>query len=177
VILLVTASNRGSACAAMLEQVLSEPIQVASSLRGATALLRKQEYRAIVLDETLTMVNPEGLDRLLNVAAEAVPVYVNLAISNVERVTREVRHALRRQAELRTQAMHAAEALLRSELRDALTGILLSTELVLRSPLPRDAEEKLQTVRQLASRIRARLEIPGHLESPEFARQPAKVIS
>ena len=176
-ILLVTGSNRGDACAAMLEQALAEPVQVAASLRGATALLRKQEHRAVVLDETLTLINPEGLDRLLNAAGEAVPVYVNLAICNAERVTREVRHALRRQAELRTQAMHTAEALLRDELRDALTGILLSTELVLRSPLPPEAEEKLKTVRQLASRIRVRLETPRRSDGQGFARQPAKALS
>jgi hypothetical protein len=44
-------------------------------------------------------------------------------------------------------------------LRSAVTGILLSTQLVLNSQeLPPDAEEKLKLVCQLASQIRGRLE-------------------
>jgi hypothetical protein len=55
--------------------------------------------------------------------------------------------------------MRAAESLLRSELRGAVTGILLSTELVLDSQeLPFEAEEKLKLVCQLATQIRGRLE-------------------
>jgi hypothetical protein len=89
----------------------------------------------------------------------AVPVYVNLALSNSARVVREVRLALRRHDAARTIAMRAAESLLRSELRGAVTGILLSTELVLDSQeLPFEAEEKLKLVCQLATQIRGRLE-------------------
>jgi hypothetical protein len=178
VTLLVTASKRGVACAALLEQALAEPVQVAGNLRRAAALLRRQQHRAVVLDAAMAEANPEGLDQMLNSAGEAVPVYVNLAISNTDRVTQEVRHALRRRAELRRQAMQAAETLLGNELRDALTGILLSAELALQSPeLPPDAEEKLKTVRQLASRIRARLESGGLESSQEFSPQTVKAVS
>jgi hypothetical protein len=48
---------------------------------------------------------------------------------------------------------------LRSEIRDAVTGILLSTELAMRTPeVPAEAIEKLASVCQLASNIRSRLE-------------------
>jgi hypothetical protein len=70
-----------------------------------------------------------------------------------------VRRALRRHDYARAIAMRAAESLLRSELRGAVTGILLLTELVLNSQaLPLEAEEKLKLVCQLASQIRGRLE-------------------
>jgi len=56
-------------------------------------------------------------------------------------------------------AIRAAESQLRSEIRDAVTGILLSTELAMRTPeLPAEAIEKLASVCQLANGIRSRLE-------------------
>jgi hypothetical protein len=88
-----------------------------------------------------------------------VPVYVNLSISNSDRVMREVRQALRRHGEARLIAIRAAESLLRCEIRDAITGILLSTELALKTPeLPEEAGDKMRSVCHLASQIRSRLE-------------------
>ena len=80
------------------------------------------------------MVEVEGdaLESLLNNIGLAVPVYVNLAVSNAERVARELRLALRRNRESRMIAVRAAESQLRSEIRDAVTGILLSTQLAMR---------------------------------------------
>jgi hypothetical protein len=89
----------------------------------------------------------------------AVPVYVTLAISSAQRVVRDVKTTLRRHEESRLIAIRAAESLLRTELRGAVTGILLSTELALRAPdLPREAADKMRSVCQLASDIRSRLE-------------------
>jgi hypothetical protein len=107
------------------------------------------------------MVEAEGeaLDGLLNNLGMAVPVYVNLAVSNAERIARDLRLALRRNRESRLIAIRAAESQLRSEIRDAVTGILLSAELAMRVPeIPADALEKLTSVCQLASSVRARLE-------------------
>jgi hypothetical protein len=113
----------------------------------------------VVLDDAMVDADPDAVDILLNTSGMAVPVYVNLALSNSARVVREVRLALRRHDAARTIAMRAAESLLRSELRGAVTGILLSTELVLDSQeLPFEAEEKLKLVCQLATQIRGRLE-------------------
>jgi len=158
-ILLVTASKRGAECAAVLEQELAEPVQLADNLRRATSMMRTEEYSAVVLDDAMVDADPDAVDTLLSTSGMAVPVYVNLALSNSARVAREVRLALRRHDEVRTIAMRAAESLLRSELRSAITGILLSTELALNSQdLPLDAEEKMKLVCQLASQIRGRLE-------------------
>jgi len=158
-ILLVTASKRGVECAAVLEHELAERVQLADSLRRATSNLRNEEYSAVVLDDAMVEADPDAVDILLSTSGMAVPVYVNLALSNSARVAREVRLALRRHDEARTIAMRAAESLLRSELRSAITGILLSTELVLKAEdLSLDCEEKLKMVCQLASQIRGRLE-------------------
>jgi hypothetical protein len=105
-------------------------------------------------------VEADALDSLLNNLGFAVPVYVNLAVSNADRVARELRLALRRNRESRLIAVRAAESQLRSEIRDAVTGIMLSTELAMRTPeMPSEALEKLTSVCQLASSIRSRLEV------------------
>jgi hypothetical protein len=158
-ILLVTSSKRGVECATVLQQALAEPVQLADNVRRATSVMRHDEYSAVVLDDAMADADPDAVDILLNTSGMAVPVYVNLALSNSARVVREVRLALRRHDAARTIAMRAAESLLRSELRGAVTGILLSTELVLDSQeLPFEAEEKLKLVCQLATQIRGRLE-------------------
>ena len=158
-ILLVTSSKRGAECATVLQRALAESVQVANSLRRATSILRNEEFGAVVLDDAMVDADPDAVDILLTASGMAVPIYVKLALGNSIRVAREVRLALRRHDEARTIAMRAAESLLHGEFRTAVTGILLSTELVLNSQeLPVDAEDKLKLVCQLASQIGGRLE-------------------
>lgn len=158
-ILLVTSSNRRCECGNALEQAIGESVEVCETVRRAASLLRNNEYSAVILDDPMVEVEAEALESLLNNIGLAVPVYVNLAVSNAERVAWELRLALRRHRESRIIAVRAAESQLRSEMRDAVTGILLSTQLAMRSPdMPTDAMEKLTSVCQLASSIRSRLE-------------------
>jgi hypothetical protein len=158
-ILLVTSSNRRVECGTALEMSIGESVEVCETVRKAASLLRNNEYSAVVLDDPMVEGDTDALESLLNNIGLAVPVYVNLAISNAERITRELRLAMRRNRESRMIAIRAAESQLRSEIRDAVTGILLSTELAMRTPeMPTDALEKLSSVCQLAGNIRSRLE-------------------
>lgn len=157
-ILIVTSSKSATEAANLLESAMSESVQLADSVRKAVSLLRNNEYTAIVLDEPMVETEPEPLDSLLNNAGMAVPVFLNFAITSADRMIREVKNAMRRHEESRLVAIRAAESLLRSEIRDAVTGILLSTELALKSDLPAEAEQKLKSVCHLATQIRARLE-------------------
>lgn len=158
-ILLVTSSNRRVECGNALEQTIGESIEVCETVRKAASMLRNNEYSSVILDDPMVEVESEAMESLLNNIGLAVPVYVNLAISNAERIARELRLAQRRNRESRMIAVRAAEAQLRSEIRDAVTGILLSTQLAMRTPeMPSDAMEKLTSVCQLASSIRMRLE-------------------
>jgi hypothetical protein len=158
-ILLVTSSNRRNECGIALEQAAGESVEVCESVRKAVSMLRNNEYSSVVLDDPMVEAEGDGLDALLNHLGLAVPVYVNLAVSNAERIARELRLALRRNRESRLIAIRAAESLMRSEIRDAVTGILLSTQLAMRTPeMPSDAMEKLASVCQLATNIRTRLE-------------------
>ena len=52
-ILLVTASERASECAAALREATGEKVVVAESLVRATTLLRAECYLAVVLDQHL----------------------------------------------------------------------------------------------------------------------------
>jgi hypothetical protein len=158
-ILLVTSSNRRIDCGVSLEQATGEAVEVCETVRKAAALLRNNEYSAVVLDDPMAEAEGEALEAVLDNLGFAVPVYVNLAVSNAERIARELRLALRRNRESRLIAIRAAESQLRSEIRDAVTGILLSAELAMRVPeIPPDVLEKLTSVCQLASSVRARLE-------------------
>ncbi len=158
-ILMITASSRASDYSSVLETAISEQVEVAGTTKRALSLLRNDDYSAVILDEAMVESEPEAIDILLQHAGMAVPIYVNLAISSSQRLVREVKTTLRRQEEARLVAMRAAESLLRTELRGAVTGILLSTELALRSSdLPHDVADKMRSVCQLASDIRTRLE-------------------
>ncbi len=158
-ILLVTSSQRRAECGNALEQVLGESVEVCETVRKASSLLRSNEYSAVVMDDPMVETEGEALESLMNHLGLAVPVYVNLAVSNAERIGRELRSAMRRHRESRLIAIRAAEIQLRSEIRDAVTGILLSTELAMRSAeMPAEALEKLTAVCALASNIRVRLE-------------------
>jgi hypothetical protein len=158
-ILLITSSSRGAEYSVALEHAIGEEADVASTTKRALAQLRNGEYSALVIDEAFVESEPDAVDTLLRHAGMAVPVYVNLAISGPQRVVRDVKVTLRRQEEARLIAIRAAESLLRTELRGAVTGILLSTELALRTPdLPMEAADKMRSVCQLAGEIRSRLE-------------------
>jgi hypothetical protein len=158
-ILLITSSPRAPEFSAALEEALGETVEAAATTKRALTYLRNSEYSALVLDEAVVESEPDAIDILLQHAGMAVPVYVSLAISSTQRVVRDTKITLRRHEESRLIAIRAAEALLRTELRGAITGILLSTELALRAPdLPREAADKMRSVCQLASDIRSRLE-------------------
>jgi hypothetical protein len=158
-ILLVTSSHRRTETGAALEQAIGEAVEVCESVRKAASMLRNNEYSSVLLDDPMVEAEGDALESMLNNLGLAIPVYVNLAVSNAERIARELRLALRRSRESRLIAVRAAESQLRSEIRDAVTGILLSAELAMRTPeIPADALEKLTSVCQLASTIRARLE-------------------
>ena len=160
-LLLVTPSSRGSEFATALNLALGEKVEVAINCRRANSLLRKAEFDTIILDEPIVENEPDGIDVLLENSGIALPVYINLAISGSDRVVREVRTALRRYREERLVAMRSAATLLRTELRGAVAGILLSTELAMKNPaIPEEVLSKLQSVCELAGEIRTRLEAP-----------------
>jgi hypothetical protein len=172
-ILLVTSSERASECAAALTEATGEEVVVAESLARAATLLRAECYLAVVLDQYLFETEPYEAGTTLDHLGTAIPVQVNLAISGMERLVREVRAAMQRRQREEGRARQAAIGRLQSELNGTVTALLLSIELALEtSGLPAAAAEKLQSVLQLVKQLRRQLESAGPTGEPEPAAGP-----
>jgi hypothetical protein len=157
-ILLITTSSHGQECAATLVAATRIKTELASDIRTALTRLRDQEFSAVVIDESLLEPSAKSIDMLVKHLNRAVPVFVNLAVSRMERVVRDVQAALRRAEQERSLARTAVESELRSQLRGELTGILLWTQQALEMPaLPPAAHSKLKSVYEMADKMRERL--------------------
>jgi hypothetical protein len=169
-ILLVTPSGRASECAAALHEATGEEVMVAESLARATTLLRAECYLAVVLDQYLLETEPDEAGTTLRHLGTAILVQVNLAISGMERLVREVRAAVERRQREEVRARQAAVGRLYSELNGTVTALLLSTELALEtSGLPGAAAEKLESVHELIKKLRGQLENAGPTGEAELS--------
>jgi hypothetical protein len=157
-ILLITSLAKVQDCAKALQEVTSEPVQVASTLGEAVAHLQAHEFSAVVLDQLLLDAEPGDVETIFKHMGTAVPVYSNFAISGIERVSRELRSAMYRRKRELLIARQEAEQDIRSALRGTITALLLSCELALGVPdLPPLAETKMRAVDALAKEMRAKL--------------------
>jgi hypothetical protein len=158
-ILLVTSIDRANECARALQESTGEEVVVAENLRQAATLLRSDSYLAVVLDQHLLETEPDEIDTAMQHLGTAILVQVNLAISGLDRLVREVRAAIERRKREETAARQAAVGTLHSELNGTITALLLQCELALEVPgLPPAAAEKLQSAHALVKKIRAQLE-------------------
>ncbi len=169
-ILLVTPSERARECSAALHEAMGEEVMVAESLARATTLLRAECYQVVVLDQYLFETGPHEAGSMLEHLGAAIPVQVNLAISGIERLVREVRSALQRRQREEVRARRAALGAISSKLNGTVTALLLSTELALETPgLPAAASEKLESVHELVKKLRKQLESAATTEERERA--------
>ena len=160
-ILLVTTSSRGKEYAAALERGTGHKTHVAGAVPQAIAKFEAADYDLLAMDQSLLEADLRAMDTLLNRCGTAIPVYVNLALHSSERIVREVQVALRRAQQEKLAAERVAGKVLGSELRGELTGILLNSELALRhTGLAPEIAEKINSVRELAEKMRSRLGIP-----------------
>jgi hypothetical protein len=157
-ILLITPSARGLECAASLKADTGIETHWAESLQQAMVRLREQPYSAVVIDQFLLENDPGESDLVLDHLGIAFPVYLNFAVSGMERLLREVRSALHRRKREETQARRSVEEQFRSEICESLTVMLLSCELAMSVPnVPTPAAEKIRTIDNLAREMRLRL--------------------
>ena len=157
-ILLITPSARGLECAASLKADTGNETHWAESLQQAMVQLREQSYTAVVIDQFLLENEPSESDLVLDHLGTAFPVYLNFAVSGMERLLREVRSALHRRKREETQARRSVEEQFRSEMCESLTVMLLSCELAMSVPnVPTPAAEKIRTIDNLARKMRLRL--------------------
>src|ERR1700752_4573338 len=93
-ILLITPSARGPECAATLKDSTGNETHWAENLQQAVARLREQTYSAVVIDQFLLENEPSESDQVLEHLGTAFPVYLNFAVSGMERLGRQRRSAL-----------------------------------------------------------------------------------
>ena len=159
-ILLITSSATGPQCAEALYGATGQETHWAKSLQEAAAHLREQTYSAAVIDQFLFETEPEESDQMIEHMGTAFPVYVNFAITGIDRLVREVRSALHRRKREESAARRAIAEQMNSEMRETLTAMLLSCELAMSVPdVPGSAAEKIRTIDNLARELRLRLEV------------------
>ena len=158
-ILLITSSASGSQCANSLHAATGQETHWAQSLQEAATRLREQTYSAAVIDQFLLETEPDESDQMIEHLGTAFPVYVNFAVTGMERLVRDVRSALHRRKREEGAARRAVAEQMQSEMRETLTAMLLSCELAMSVPnVPHPAVEKIRSIDNLARELRLRLE-------------------
>jgi hypothetical protein len=159
-ILLITPQSRGLECANALFAATSQETHLAHTLHEAATRLREQAYMAVVFDQFLFETEPEESDHVIEHLGTAFPVYINFAVTGMDRLVREVRSALHRRKREEAAARRAVADQMNSELRETLTVMLLSCELAMSMPdVPGPAVEKIRAIDNLARELRLRLEV------------------
>jgi len=74
----------------------SQETHWAQTLQDAATRMREQTYSAVVIDQFLLETEPEESDQTIEHLGTAFPVYINFAITGLDRLVREVRSALHR---------------------------------------------------------------------------------
>jgi len=159
-ILLITPSARGQECADSLQNATGEETHWARTLQEAATRLREQTYSAAVIDQFLLETEPQESEQMLEHLGTAFPVYINFAVTGMERLVRETRSALHRRQREESAAKRAVKEQIRSEMCETLTAMLLSCELAMSVPdVPRPAVERIRSIDNLARELRTRLQV------------------
>jgi signal transduction histidine kinase len=159
-ILLITPSARGPECAECLSAETTQETHWAQSVQEAATCLREQTYAVAVIDQFLLETEPEESDQMIEHLGTAYPIYINFAVTGMDRLLREVRSALHRRRREESAALRSAVEQLNSEMRESLTAVMLSCELAMSVPdVPVPAAEKIRAIDDLARAMRLRLEI------------------
>lgn len=157
-ILLIWSSERAIDCAKAIEQSFQAPVRIVSTLHQACDWIQREEYSAVLVDQSITEVNPSEADFLIHHLGAAVLVFVNFGISGVERILRELRAAFSRHSRETMRAHQLARTALRNELKDDVTALLLSCGIALSDPnLNEAAVTRLKVIEEVANRVKDRL--------------------
>ena len=166
-ILLVTGMEGARNCADVLAKNLGLEVEVAEGRKTALAALRRAEFAAVVVDETIAECDPAAAEAIWEKSGLAIPVQVNFALTGAARLIRELRSALSRREREQALARRAAAAAIEAELKSTVAGLVLHSELAL-SGLPdsgSDANspvaERLRVLADLAGSLRQKLSAPG----------------
>ncbi len=160
-ILMVTGIEGARNCAAVVGGQLGMEVEVAEGRKAALAALRRREFLAVLVDETMAECDPAAAEALWEHAGLAIPLQINFALSGAARLTREIRAALRRREREQMLAHRAAAAAIETELKSTVAGLLLNSQLALSgSEIPSPVADRLRVVADLAGSLRQQLSSP-----------------
>ncbi|MGD0941142.1 MAG: hypothetical protein ABR905_15670 [Terracidiphilus sp.] len=160
-ILIVTGIEGANNCAAVVGAQLAMDVEVADGRKAALAALRRREFLAVVVDETIAECDPAAAEAIWDHAGLAIPLQINFALSGAARLVREVRAALHRREREQSLARRAAAAAIESELKSTVAGLLLHSQLALSgSEMTPTVAEKMRVVADLAGSLRQQLSAP-----------------
>ena len=172
-LLMITAMENAEALAASLASQLSASVQIASTWAGALRLLDRRAFAVVILDQLFADSDPEGAEMMWQHTRLALPVEINFALAGPERVEREVRAAVNRRQKEEGLAAAAAAAALDRDLKNAITGILLESQLALAEQgVPPQIAGHLRTLAGMAGRLRECIESPA----TTFGGLPARLV-
>ena len=160
-ILIVTGIEGARNCAAVVGAQLEMEVEVAEGRKAALSALRRREFAAVVVDDTMAECDPAAAEAIWERAGLAIPLQVNFALSGAARLTREIRAALHRREREQAMARRAAAAAIETELKTTVAGLLLHSQLALSdSEMTSPLAEKLRVVADLAGNLRRQLNVP-----------------
>lgn len=155
-LLLVAPESAAPPIAEALRAELHAEVETSPSRRSAIALLRRNDFALILLDESLAYADGAPTDPLYEDAGSALILELNFALYGAARIVRQARSALARRTRNLATARTAVTARLHGELKTTLASILLESELALRDATPAQAP-RLRHLVQLAEDLRDRL--------------------
>ena len=159
-ILMVTGIEGARNCAAVVGAQLGMEVEVAEGRKAALSALRRREFAAVVMDETMAECDPAAAESVWERAGLAIPLQINFALSGSARLTREIRAGLHRREREQALARRAAAAI-ETELKSTVAGLLLHSQLALSdSDATSPMAEKLRVVADLAGSLRRQLSAP-----------------
>jgi hypothetical protein len=160
-ILIVTGIEGARNCAAVVGAQLGMEVEVAEGRKAALASLRRREFDAVVVDETMAECDPAAAEAICEHAGLAIPLQINFALAGAARLIREVRSALHRREREQLLARRAAAAAIETELKTTVAGLLLHSQLALNgSEAASPIAERLRMVADLAGSLRQQLSAP-----------------
>jgi len=165
-VLFVSGMQGVGTAAAVVGAQLGMEVEVVEGHRAALAALRRREYLAVVIDESLAECDPSAAEKICEHTGLAIPMQINFAASGTARLVREIRAALNRREREQTLARRAAVAAIETELKTTVAGLLLHSQLALSGDkVPTAVAERLRMVADFGESIRANLAKPEKLAS------------
>lgn len=158
-ILLISPYQNAPTCAAQIERATRDEVKIVNNTRLALAALRTGNFDLVVADENLIESAPGSWDSLIQRMGSAAPLIIDLACLRPEKVVKLVQASRKRRDFDYELARQRARFELESELKSDVTGLLIQSELVLKSEgLSATNTERIKAVLEAARRLRSRLQ-------------------